>query len=306
MTLEEIKNQLVELRKSGKISYWKLAYGERLLTRAFEYQVLGMGEESNEVVRRLERWILRHMPRLSRRTQALPRFTAFDENYLKTLLNQIRNSLDKRRPLIPIPEREAMLRRLDKVEKRLKDPSELSLSKNLDAQSADFPKAQSAGFSPNTLAEFSTQNSAEFQKEPPAEFQKVPSATFPSQTLATTLPPKNFRALQQIYDELFGIRQELVARFRRSFRARKALLFPTSAAPASFPPSEMIGPYNTQKTLHETFSFIGSRDPIWVEDFTEIYSELFRYAETFSLEKTASEKNRVKNSDEKQTGKKSP
>ena len=40
-----------------------------------------------------------------------------------------------------------------------------------------------------------------------------------------------------------------------------------------------MGPYNSRHTLEETFQVIGERDPIWIEDFLDIYNDLFRIVE---------------------------
>ena len=82
---------------------------------------------------------------------------------------------------------------------------------------------------------------------------------------------------QEAYDELLALRSSLITRLRRSFRAR------VSAAQAyrsgALPEGSLVGPYNAQHTLEETMHIIGERDPIWIEDFLEIYNELFRVVE---------------------------
>lgn len=82
---------------------------------------------------------------------------------------------------------------------------------------------------------------------------------------------------QEAYDELMALRSSLITRLRRSFRAR------VSAAQAyrsgTLPEGSLVGPYNAQHTLEETMHIVGERDPIWIEDFLEIYNELFRVVE---------------------------
>lgn len=79
---------------------------------------------------------------------------------------------------------------------------------------------------------------------------------------------------QEAYEELLALRSSLITRLRRSFRAR------VSAAQAyrsgTLPEGSLVGPYNAQHTLEETMHIVGERDPIWIEDFLEIYNELFR------------------------------
>jgi hypothetical protein len=37
-----------------------------------------------------------------------------------------------------------------------------------------------------------------------------------------------------------------------------------------------VGLYNSQRTLDGSFALIGERDPIWVEDFLELYDNLVK------------------------------
>ena len=79
------------------------------------------------------------------------------------------------------------------------------------------------------------------------------------------------------HDELLALRSALIARLRRSYRARLAAASVYQGG--SLPPGTQIGPYNARHTLEETFHIVGERDPIWVEDFLEIYNELFKIVE---------------------------
>jgi hypothetical protein len=45
------------------------------------------------------------------------------------------------------------------------------------------------------------------------------------------------------------------------------------------PAGSLVGPYNALHTMEETFHVVGERDPIWIEDFLEIYNDLFRIVE---------------------------
>lgn len=80
------------------------------------------------------------------------------------------------------------------------------------------------------------------------------------------------------HEELLSLRSALIARLRRSYRARLVAtdLYQGSVA---VPAGSLVGPYNARHTLEETFHVVGERDPIWVEDFLEIYNDLFRIVE---------------------------
>ena len=82
----------------------------------------------------------------------------------------------------------------------------------------------------------------------------------------------------EAHDELLSLRSALIARLRRSYRARLAS---SDYRSGSFvqPAGTLVGPYNARHTLEETFQVVGERDPIWVEDFLDIYNDLFRVVE---------------------------
>lgn len=82
----------------------------------------------------------------------------------------------------------------------------------------------------------------------------------------------------QAHDELLSLRSALIARLRRSYRARivaSSIYQGNVTAPAG----SLVGLYNARHTLEETFHVVGERDPIWIEDFLEIYNDLFRIVE---------------------------
>lgn len=81
------------------------------------------------------------------------------------------------------------------------------------------------------------------------------------------------------HEELLSLRGALIARLRRSFRARLAAVTAYQGGGFSQPEGTLIGPYNARHTLEETFHVVGERDPIWIEDFLEIYNDLFRIVE---------------------------
>jgi hypothetical protein len=77
------------------------------------------------------------------------------------------------------------------------------------------------------------------------------------------------------HDELLALRSALIARLRRSYRAR---IVASSAYSGGYvqPAGSTVGLYNSLHTLEETFHIVGEHDPIWIEDFLEIYNDLFR------------------------------
>lgn len=82
--------------------------------------------------------------------------------------------------------------------------------------------------------------------------------------------------LQQAHQELLSLRSALIARLRRSYRARLIAFANYRNGRMTQPEGTLIGLYNARHTLEETFHVVGERDPIWVEDFLDIYNELFR------------------------------
>lgn len=81
------------------------------------------------------------------------------------------------------------------------------------------------------------------------------------------------------HDELLALRGALIARLRRSYRARISAVTAYRHGNFSQPEGSLVGLYNAQHTLEETFHIVGERDPIWIEDFLEIYNDLFRIVE---------------------------
>jgi hypothetical protein len=110
--------------------------------------------------------------------------------------------------------------------------------------------------------------------------QLVPSTERDSTLRRLTIVEEWIRggSLLQAHDELLSLRTALIARLRRSYRAR---LVATDLYRGSVvqPAGSLVGPYNALHTLEETFHVVGERDPIWIEDFLEIYNDLFRIVE---------------------------
>lgn len=85
-------------------------------------------------------------------------------------------------------------------------------------------------------------------------------------------------------EDLLAVRLSLIARLKRSYRARTLTFAPQSKnSSISRASSTVVGLYNSQHTLENTFSLIGERDPIWVEDFLEVYNNLFKYVERLAV-----------------------
>lgn len=80
------------------------------------------------------------------------------------------------------------------------------------------------------------------------------------------------------HEELLSLRGALIARLRRSLRARLVAVDLYRGNVVS-PSGSLVGPYNALHTMEETFHVVGERDPIWIEDFLEIYNDLFRIVE---------------------------
>ena len=87
--------------------------------------------------------------------------------------------------------------------------------------------------------------------------------------------------IQKAHTDLGAIRSGLIARLYRSYRARAAVIARGAAnashaeSPATFKSAhEAMGLYNSQHTLDAACGLVGERDPIWVEDFLELYDTL--------------------------------
>lgn len=87
--------------------------------------------------------------------------------------------------------------------------------------------------------------------------------------------------LDGTYSELFSLRNLLIARLRRSYRARAAMLLYSrqSTAFGRLPTGAVVGLYNSERTLENALSLVGERDAIWVEDFLELYNSLSKITE---------------------------
>lgn len=203
--LSEIKASIDAIRKSGKLSHWRMVYADTLYTRAQEYVAVDRFPEASLVAQKLDRWVVAHKPALVTNTvDARPPMIFWNENLLNNIVGRIRSTLEAKKMLVPSTERDSINRRLNHVEEWI--------------QKGEFLVA---------------------------------------------------------HDELLALRSGLIARLRRSYRAR---VVASSAYGGGYvqPAGSVVGLYNSLHTLEETFHIVGEHDPIWIEDFLEIYNDLFR------------------------------
>ncbi|MBR6943164.1 MAG: hypothetical protein IKH55_08950 [Fibrobacter sp.] len=203
--LSEIKASIDAIRKTGKLSHWRMVYADTLYTRAQEYVAVDRFPEASLVAQKLDRWVVAHKPALVTNTvDARPPMIFWNEDLLNNIVGRIRSTLDAKKMLVPSTERDSINRRLNHVEEWI--------------QKGEFLVA---------------------------------------------------------HDELLALRSGLIARLRRSYRAR---VVASSAYGGSYvqPAGSVVGLYNSLHTLEETFHIVGEHDPIWIEDFLEIYNDLFR------------------------------
>ena len=125
--LADLRSKLDLLRKSGKLGYWTLSYGENMWTRAGEYVQVGLFSEAQICAERLERWLSRHLPKIESNKKELSPIYAFDASYLLNILNFVSEVLKRKRMLIPAPERESTERHVERLRKRLESGELASL-----------------------------------------------------------------------------------------------------------------------------------------------------------------------------------
>ncbi len=206
--LDNIRQNIDSIRKSGKIPHWRMVYADSLLNRAGEYLAVDRLPEATKVADKLDRWIKTHSVHLDSQDRFAENPMVFwNADLLLATSAKLKQTLAEKRLLVPATERESTLRRLNVVEAWIREG-----------------------------------------------------------------------LLLQAHEELLSLRSALIARLRRSLRARLVaadLYHGTVALPAG----SQVGPYNSLHTLEETFHVVGERDPIWIEDFLEIYNDLFRITE---------------------------
>ena len=203
--LSEIKASIDAIRKTGKLSHWRMVYADTLYTRAQEYVAVDRYPEAKLVAQKLDRWIQAHKLALeTNKGDARPPMIFWNADLLNNIVKRIRMTLDAKKMLVPSTERDSINRRLNIVDGWI--------------QKGEYLVA---------------------------------------------------------HDELLALRSALIARLRRSYRAR---IVASSAYSGGYvqPAGSTVGLYNSLHTLEETFHIVGEHDPIWIEDFLEIYNDLFR------------------------------
>ena len=203
--LSEIKASIDAIRKTGKLSHWRMVYADTLYTRAQEYVAVDRYPEAKLVAQKLDRWIQAHKLALeTNKGDARPPMIFWNADLLNNIVKRIRSTLEMKKMLVPSTERDSINRRLNIVDGWI--------------QKGEYLVA---------------------------------------------------------HDELLALRSALIARLRRSYRAR---IVASSAYSGGYvqPAGSTVGLYNSLHTLEETFHIVGEHDPIWIEDFLEIYNDLFR------------------------------
>ena len=203
--LSEITASIDAIRKTGKLSHWRMVYADTLYTRAQEYVAVDRYPEAKLVAQKLDRWIQAHKLALeTNKGDARPPMIFWNADLLNNIVKRIRSTLETKKMLVPSTERDSINRRLNIVDGWI--------------QKGEYLVA---------------------------------------------------------HDELLALRSALIARLRRSYRAR---IVASSVYSGGYvqPAGSTVGLYNSLHTLEETFHIVGEHDPIWIEDFLEIYNDLFR------------------------------
>lgn len=216
--LSQLRQQLADFRKVSTLPYWRIAFAEFLLTRAEESLAVGRVPEAQGLMDRMAHWLQLNQPR--RLDQAKPAIKESNASRYTVLiqanLDRLRETLIRKKHLVPAPERESFQQGLLRVERKLGD-------------------------------------------------QKYSEAR----------------------QELDSVRTQLIRRLQRSYRARAKATPLVREADGSIrnwvrPERNHllpVGPYNNQQTLGDVCQLVGERDPIWIEDFVELYSNLLGYVE---------------------------
>jgi len=213
-----LRTGLDEFRKTSHLPYWRLGFVEFLLDRAGEFIAVGRLPEADGVLLRAQTWLERNQP-------SNPEVTAsskatddpyWDAPIVAGNVERLRADLQRKKRLVPAPEREAFQQGLQRVEHLLSQ-----------------------------------------------------------------------RKVRKAREELAVVRTNLIRRLQRSYRARahaQPLVRGADGVIKVSPRRERsnlqpVGPYNNQRLLEDVVALVGERDPIWVEDFAELYSSLQGYVE---------------------------
>jgi len=122
--LETLRQRLQDLRRVSALPYWRSSFADFLLERTQEYIAVGREPEAKGVMARVEAWLERQeatarKPHGAGALAPQVKLQLWRQQDLERVLARLRSELQARRALIPTPEREALITRLDRVEKAL-------------------------------------------------------------------------------------------------------------------------------------------------------------------------------------------
>jgi len=216
--LSQLRRDVAQFRKSTSLPYWRLGFVEFLLDRIADCIAVGRVPEADGLVLRVRSWLDKNQPRVQA-ASAVAGSTdedAWDVPLIEANVIRLRADLQRKRQLVPAPERESFQQGLLKVEALLANRKVRKARAELDLVRANLIRR--------------------LQRSYRARAQSAPLVRYPDGAI------------------------------RSSVRATRSALHP-------------VGPYNNQRALEDVFSLVGERDPIWVEDFMELYSSLHGYVE---------------------------
>lgn len=217
-SLQQLRRDLAQFRKVSPLPYWRLGFVEFMLNRAEECVAVGRLPEAEGLLKRVQMWLEQNQPRAASNAPSpeTTRELQWDTPIIVANVERLRADLERKKRLVPAPEREAFQQGLQRVEHLLSE-------------------------------------------------QKVRKAR----------------------TELDAVRANLIRRLQRSYRAR-AQSIPLvrcadgvirSSVRAARSNLQPVGPYNNQRAIEDVFALVGERDPIWVEDFAELYTSLQGFVE---------------------------
>ena len=115
--LSGIKESIDAIRKTGKLSHWRMVYADTLCSRAQEYVAVDRYPEAKLVAEKLERWIQAHKPALeTNKADTRPPMIFWNVDLLNKIVARIRSTLETKKMLVPATERDSINRRLNLVE----------------------------------------------------------------------------------------------------------------------------------------------------------------------------------------------
>jgi uncharacterized membrane protein YccC len=215
--IEALRQRVLDLRRVSTLPWWRTSYADFLLERAGEYVAVAREPEAEGVLDRVQRWIEQQEAQLrihhaaTGSASVTHKVRVFGLAQISQKLAELRADLVTRRQLIPGPEREALVTRLDRVERHLQA-----------------------------------------------------------------------NRLDEAHAELNTVRVAWIRRLTRSYRAWSPVAVPSTGSRVLGSANPRLGlvptgPYNNRRNLDELVTLVGERDPIWVEDFVELYNDLMQY-----------------------------